>query len=301
MDCLRSVWEAGKTCCGPKTFYTVVAATVGVLLLSVGLVIALPIHLRGHGARVLVHSLPVAPATTVQVQGDSHSLVHIQEGIDASGPGGRPSIGGPIRHWGLVVAVGICSLLCIIALTHQVWRFVTFRPRTAEVPLLSPVEEARHLQVMEAQYRDQMSREMAVLMSQRSGGLQGLAGWTGSAGAPLVPVCKTAACKRQLEDPVPAPRALVHSAGVGGPPGSLLEARAEIPVCPPQVQVLGSVGARSVAPVSAGGVVPSPRSELRRLQQLRDDARWAEHQQVILRMGAPAFVPVVDRPGSSAQ
>ena len=85
------------------------------------------------------------------------------------------------------------------------------------------------------------------------------------------------------------------------PPGSLLEARAEIPVCPPQVQVLGPVGARPVAPVSAGGVVPSPRSELRRLQQLRDDARWAEHQQVILRMSAPAFVPVVDRPGSSTQ
>ena len=169
------------------------------------------------------------------------------------------------------------------------------------MPLLSPVEEARHLQVMEAQYRDQMSQEMAVLMSQRSGGLQGLAGWTGSAGAPLAPVCKTTARKGQLEGPVPAPRALVHSAGVGGPPGSLLEARAEIPVCPPQVQVLGPAEVHPVAIAAAVGAVPSPRSELRRLQQLRDDARWAEHQQVILRMGAPAFVPVVDRPGSSTQ
>ena len=26
MDCLRSVWQAGKSCCGPKTFYSLVAA-----------------------------------------------------------------------------------------------------------------------------------------------------------------------------------------------------------------------------------------------------------------------------------
>ena len=120
MDCLRSAWDAGKTCCGPKTFYVLVAATLGVFVLAVGLAVALPIHLRGSEARVLLHSLPVAPATTVQVQGDSHSLVHIQEGINVNGRGGRPSIGGPIRHWGLVVAVGICSFLCIIALAHQV-------------------------------------------------------------------------------------------------------------------------------------------------------------------------------------
>ena len=45
MDCLRSVWQAGKTCCGPKTFYSLVVAALGVLLLAVGLAIALPIHL----------------------------------------------------------------------------------------------------------------------------------------------------------------------------------------------------------------------------------------------------------------
>ena len=112
---------------------------------------------------------------------------------------------------------------------------------------------------------------------------------------------KATTYKRQLESPVPGLEALVSSAGVGGPPPSLLASRTKVPVCPPQVQVLGPVGACPVAPVSAGGVVPSPRSELRRLQQLREDARWAEHQQVILRMGALAFVPVVDRPGSSAQ
>ena len=83
----------------------------------------------------------------------------------------------------------------------------------------------------------------------------------------------------------------------GRPPDILVGGSVEVPVCPPQVQVLGPLGVRPVVPASAGGVVPSPSSELRRLQQLRDDARWAEHQQVILRMGAPAFVPVVDRPG----
>ena len=296
MDCLRSVWEAGKTCCGPKTFYAVVAATVGVLLLSVGLVIALPIHLRGQGARVLVHSLPVVPATTVQVQGDSHSLVHIQEGIDASGRGGRPSIGGPIRHWGLVVAVGICSFLCIIALAHQVWRFVTFRPRTAEGSLLGPVEEARQIRVMEAQCREHMARELAQIMSRNSVDLQGLSGATGPAGLPLGPVLKMEAPFGALKGPVPAPRALGHFGGAAVRPGLLSAARTEVSVSPPQVQVAGPVGAVSVVPVSVGGAVLCPSSEQQRLQQLREGARWAEHQQAILRMQAPAFVPGAVRP-----
>ena len=47
------------------------------------------------------------------------------------------------------------------------WRFVTFRPRTAEVPLRDPMEEAQHQRDMEAQYREFMGREMAVFMSQR--------------------------------------------------------------------------------------------------------------------------------------
>ena len=178
MDCLRSAWDAGKTCCGPKTFYVLVAATLGVFVLAVGLAVALPVHLRGGEPRVLLHSLPVVPAATVQVQGDSHSLVHIQEGINVDGHGGHQRIGGPTRHWGLVVAVGICSLLCIVALTHQVWRFVTFRPRAAELPVVDQLEQVRLLRVMEAQCRDQMSREMAALMSQYAGSLQGQAGGT---------------------------------------------------------------------------------------------------------------------------
>ena len=100
--------------------------------------------------------------------------------------------------------------------------------------------------------------------------------------------------------PVPGLEALVSSAGVGGPPPSLLANRTTVPVYPPQVQVLDSSGGRPVASAAAVGVRPSPRGELRRLQQLRDDARWAEHQQVILRMGVPAFVPAVDRPQSGA-
>ena len=70
---------------------------------------------------------------------------------------------------------------------------------------------------------------------------------------------------------------------------------------PPQVQVAGPVGAVSVVPVSVGGAVLCPRSEQQRLQQLRDGARWAEHQQAILRMQAPAFVPGADRPVAPKQ
>ena len=109
---------------------------------------------------------------------------------------------------------------------------------------------------------------------------------------------KMASSKRQLEGPVQGLEAVVSSVGVGGPPPSLLANRTTVPVYPPQVQVLDSSEGRPVAGVAAVGVGPSPRSEIRRLQQLRDDARWAKHQQVILRMGVPAFVPAVDRPQS---
>ena len=107
MDCLRKGWNAGKTCCGPKTFYTVVAVVVGTLLLAACLAIAIPIHLRDEQeVRAIIRALPALPAATVQVQGASHSLVHFQEGIDVGGKDGSPRIGGPIRHWGLVLAVG---------------------------------------------------------------------------------------------------------------------------------------------------------------------------------------------------
>ena len=168
MDCLRTVWQAGKSCCGPKTFYALVAGTVGLLLLAVGTAIAVPLHLRVDATQVLVASTPISLLGNVQVQGASHSLVHIQEGIDTSiGHSGRPGVRGPIRHLGLVVGVGICCILFVIASAHQMWRFVTFRPPTAKVPPRDPMEEAQHQWDMEAQYREFMGREMAVFMSQR--------------------------------------------------------------------------------------------------------------------------------------
>ena len=168
MDCLRSVWQAGKSCCGPKTFYALVAGTGGLLLLAVGIAIAVPLHLRVDATQVLVASTPVSLLGNVQVLRDSHSLVHIQEEIDtSSGHSGRPGVRGPIRHLGLVVGVGICCILFVIASAHQMWRFVMILPRTAEVPLRDPMEEAQHQRDMEAQYREFMGREMPVFMSQR--------------------------------------------------------------------------------------------------------------------------------------
>ena len=169
MDCLQSVWQAGKSCCGPKTFYALVAGSVGLLLLAGVLAIVVPLHLPGDTSRVLVVSTPVSPTNNVQIQGDSHSLVHIQEGIDISGHSGSPGVRGPICHLGLVVAVGICSILFVVALVHQVWRFVTFRPRTAKVPPREPLEEAQHQRVMEAQYREYMERKLAEYVSRRQG------------------------------------------------------------------------------------------------------------------------------------
>ena len=169
MDCLRSVWQAGKSCCGPKTFYALVAGSVGLVLLAGMLAIVVPLHLRGDASWVLVDSTPVSPAGKVQVQGDSHSLVHIQEGIDTGGHSGRQGVRGPIRHLGLVVAVRICSILLIVALVHQVWRFVTFHSRTAKVPPREPLEEAQRQRVMEAQYREFMERQLAEYVSRKQG------------------------------------------------------------------------------------------------------------------------------------
>ena len=102
----------------------------------------------------------------IQVQGYSHSLVHIQEDIvTTDNHSGSARVQGPIRHLGLIV--GICCILFIIVSAHQMLRFATFRPRTPEVAPVDPLLEAQHQLVMEAQYREHMGREMAKFMAQR--------------------------------------------------------------------------------------------------------------------------------------
>ena len=315
MDCLHRSWDAGKTCCGPKTFYTVVAVAVGALLLAACLAIAIPIHLRdGQELQAVIRALPALPAATVQVQGPSHSLVHFQEGIDVGGKDGSPRIGGPIRHWGLVVAVGICSLLCVVVLARQVWRFVTFRPRTAELPLTDPMEEVRQLLLVEAQGRERRDRQLAQIRARDSALLQGAVAMDGPSSAPSLkvegsalgvvggpvaalrasapsPAVLTGMVSGMVGGPVAAPRGLVPSAGVGVRPGLLPSVKAGVSVSPPQV-----LGAGLGALVPAVGAVPLSRCELQRLQLLRDEARWAAEERARLSVRAPVFVPAAVRP-----
>ena len=65
------------------------------------------------------------------------------------------------------MGVGICCISFVIASAHQMWRFMTFRPRTAEVSPVDPQLDAQHQRVMEAQYREHMGREMEKFLAQR--------------------------------------------------------------------------------------------------------------------------------------
>ena len=136
-----------------------------VLVSALVIVIVVPIQQR---AATPTPQLTPIPGGNVQVQGASHSLVHIQEGIvDGAGPSGKLGVRDPIRHLGLIVVVGVCCIWLIMLLVHQLLRFVAFHPRTVEVEPLGPLEVAEHQLVMEAQLRKQMGIEMRRLELQR--------------------------------------------------------------------------------------------------------------------------------------
>ena len=76
------------------------------------------------GSVVVTTSAPgplLVPVGNVQVQGPSHSLVHIQEGIqagDAQNGGGSPGSSDRICHLGMLVVVGVCCVSFLILLGH---------------------------------------------------------------------------------------------------------------------------------------------------------------------------------------
>ena len=55
-------------------------------------------------------------------------------------------------------------------------------------------------------------------------------------------------------------------------------------------------GAVADVPVSRGVLAEVSQSDDQRLQELRDSQRWAEHQEAILQVHAPVFVPGSARP-----
>ena len=97
------------------------------------------------------------------MQGPSHSLVHIQEGIaagDAQSGSGSPGSSDRIRHLGLLVVVRVCCVSFLILLGYQL---VQFRPWTAEVPGEDPGEAARRREVTAKQLPERMAFEMRQL------------------------------------------------------------------------------------------------------------------------------------------
>ena len=166
---LLECWEAAKNCCGPKRLYAT-AGVLGVLVLAAvvsGVVV--PLRRRAAAAAeaaVVTTSAPgplLVTGGNVQVQGLSHSLVHIQEGITAGDARSRSgSLGGSDRicHLGLLVVIGVCCVSFLILLGYQLMQF---RPRTAEMPDKGPEEAARRWEVMAGQLRERMVFEMRQL------------------------------------------------------------------------------------------------------------------------------------------
>ena len=81
---------------------------VVLLLVAVWLGIAVPLCLRVEDSLVPETTPPTTLQSKIQVQGDSHSLVHIQERIAASdNHSGGAGVHGPICHLGLIVVIGV--------------------------------------------------------------------------------------------------------------------------------------------------------------------------------------------------
>ena len=106
MCILQGCWEAAKSCCGPKQLYVAVGV-LGVLALAAmvsGVVV--PLQRRAAVVMTLAPCPLLVPVGNVQVQGPSHSLVHIQEGIAAGDArSGSPGSSDRICNLGLLVVV----------------------------------------------------------------------------------------------------------------------------------------------------------------------------------------------------
>ena len=186
-------------------------------------------------------TLPTTLQGNVQVQGDSHLLVHIQEGITASdNHSGGAGVRGPIGHLGLIVVVGVCCILFVTLLVHQLLRCVNFRPRTVEVVPGDPLVEDHHRVVMEAQLRGHMGLEMRKFLAQRALEVETCQGLRGSAGEHPALLAKTVGTEsRGLVLPTCAQEALGFSRVGGAPQGSMAPFQAIAPVFPHQAQALG--------------------------------------------------------------
>ena len=158
---------------------------------------------------------------------------------------------------------------------------------------------ARHQRVMEAQYREHMGREMEKFLAQRqleAGLRQDPRVLPEAVSAPLTAVAGVS--PRASGAVAPVQGALGCSGEGVGPLGAWTTLQPVTPVCSPKVQEGGLVLSGPVpdVPVSAGVTAEISKSDVQRLQELRDSQRWAERQEAVLRVQAPVFVPGGARP-----
>ena len=131
MNCAAAIWDKGKEVCGPKRFYALVAVSGTALVTGVALGIWGSLHF-GYKPAVPEVAIVAPPIQgNVQVQGQSTSLVHIQEGIHANNNSG-PAPRGAIHQLGLLAVVSTCFVTFVVLLLYQLLRLM--RPRTRSAP-----------------------------------------------------------------------------------------------------------------------------------------------------------------------
>ena len=145
MNCVAAIWDKGKEVCGPKRFYALVTGSCVFLLTGVALGIWGSLRF---GSKLAVPKVSVvAPPVqgNVQVQGQSTSLVHIQEGIHANNNSG-PTPRGAFHQLGLLAVVSICFVLFVVLLLYQLLRLMRPRSRSAPEEVVVRQEQLERLQ-----------------------------------------------------------------------------------------------------------------------------------------------------------
>ena len=300
MNCAAAIWDKGKEVCGPKRFYALVAGSCTFLLTGVALGIWGSLLF---GSKLAVPEVSVvAPPVqgNVQVQGQSTSLVHIQEGIHANNNSG-PTPRGAFHQLGLLAVVSICFVLFVVLLLYQLLRLMRPRSRSAPEEVVVRQEQLERLQHPDSppvvQGLDRKVARMVKMLEREEYDDHVELEIARRAWQALVDQ-QTSTSPTVIKHPVMMPphqgvKVLPMTyVGEAGRPAAMITPSVISPssqLLPPQGRVLED--SRSSAPVRRELLEDGALGEEVRLRDLRDNQLWRSRQDVVGSLAAPPFVP----------